>query len=160
MTHYLVYYREYWDDFEQGYQPSQNWSSNSVKMYKTVKPRDTFWVVVSGGSDAPDRWFLLERIHIARIERQPTPDRWGKYLITGDKNKSQLFSLRAQPDFTAILWLLKFASGKRIKILGRRIGLALQSNGFRSLAESDAVLLEDYVRILKLAKRNKVKVIP
>jgi hypothetical protein len=155
MTHYLVYYREYWDDIEQGYQPSQNWSSNSIKLYKTVKPRDTLWAVVSGNSEFPDQWFLLERIHITHIERQPSSDRWGKYHIIGEKNKSQLFSLQAQPDFTAILWLLRFASGKRIKMLGRRIGLALQSNGFRPLAESDAVLLEEYVQILKPDKRNK-----
>lgn len=126
-----------------------NWSTHSQVFYKTVKRKDVMWIVFPAGKEAPTEWRLIERIAVAHPDPKRKFSKWGQYHIIGDKRHSQTFSLSMQPDFTAILWLLKFASGKRIKLLGRRIGQALQSRGFRALAESDVILLDEYAKLLK-----------
>jgi hypothetical protein len=154
MAHYLVYWKEYWNDVEDGDKPSPYWTTNSRAFFKSIRPKDYLWAVISGGSEAPDAWYLLGRIQVAHPEPKQWKTKWGRYHIVGAKKSTRFFSLESQPDFTAILRLLKFASSKRIKLTGRRIGQTLQSRGFRLLAESDAILLEEYARTLKPLKKS------
>lgn len=150
MADYLVYWQQYWEDAAQdpNIEPSKSWSTDSKALYGTVERGDSLWVVVTGGSDYPNEWRLLERIRVSKPQPELEESKWGRYHIIGDKRKSQIFSVQSQPDFTAILLLLRFASGKRIDALGKRIGQALQTHGFRKLSESDAVLLEEYAQTL------------
>jgi hypothetical protein len=157
MADYLVYWQQYWEDAAQipNMKPSKVWSTDSKALYGTVERTDNLWVVVTGGSDYPNEWRLLERIRVSYPQPELEESKWGRYHIVGDKRKSQVFSIQAQPDFTAILLLLRFASGKRINVLGKRIGQALQTHGFRKLSESDATLLEEYARSLIKASRKQ-----
>ena len=160
MAHYLVYYKEYWNDIKEGYStPTGNWTTQSQKFYKSVRPRDTLWAVVFGEIDGTSKWCLVERIQIARVDPIQSETKWGEFHLIGDKKKSQIFPLKGQPDLTPILWMLKFPSGKRIRQQGPRIGQALQANGFRQLAESAAILLEEYAQTIEsvLKVKNKSK---
>ena len=155
MADYLVYWQHYWDDKATGgytFRPSGNWSTDSKRLYDTVESGDNLWVVVNGGSGRPNEWRLLERVKVLNRKLQRT--KWGAYRIIGQKGKSPFFSLRAQPDFAAILALLQFASGRSIKVRGSRIGQALQTYGFRKLSEGDAALLERYAQALKAPTRQ------
>ena len=149
MSHYLVYWQSYWEDIKEGYKPSGNHTSDSKKMHNTVRRGDWLWVVISGGSNAPEEWRLIERISVQVVEPKPSPMKWGKWHFKGNRSRSQVFSIGSQPDMTAILWLLTFASGRRIKFKGKKIGQALQANGFRPLSEQDSILLEEYARTLR-----------
>ena len=150
MSHYLVYWQSYWDDIKEGYRPDGNHTTDSKKMHDSVRRGDWLWVVISGGNDAPDEWRLLERICVQVVDPKPSPMKWGKWHFKGNKSRSQIFSIDSQPDMTAILWLLTFASGRRITFKGKKIGQALQANGFRPLSEHDCILLEEYGRTLKV----------
>jgi hypothetical protein len=154
MSHYLVYWQSYWEDIKEGYKPSGNHTSDSNKMHNAVRRGDWLWVVISGGNEAPDEWRLIERICVQAVDPKPSPMKWGKWHFKGNKSRSQIFSINSQPDLTAILWLLTFASGKRIKFKGKKIGQALQANGFRPLSDRDGILLEDYARTLKANDRG------
>ena len=149
MSHYLVYWQSYWEDIKEGYKPSGNHTSDSNKMHNTVRRGDWLWVVISGGTEAPEEWRLIERIHVQDVDPKPSPMKWGRWHFRGNKSQSQIFSITSQPDLTAVLWLLTFATGKRIKFKGKKIGQALQANGFRPLSEQDCILLEEYGRTLK-----------
>jgi len=149
MSHYLVYWQSYWKAIEEGYRPDGNHTTDSKKMHDTVRRGDWLWVVISGGVDAPDEWRLIERIHVQDVDPKPSPMKWGKWHFKGNKSRSQVFSIDSQPDLTAILWLLTFATGRRIQFKGKKIGQALQANGFRPLSEKDCILLEEYGRTLK-----------
>jgi hypothetical protein len=149
MSHYLVYRQSYWEDYTEGYRPDSNHTTDSKKMHNAVRRGDWLWVVISGGIKAPEEWRLIERIYVQDVDPKPSPMKWGKWHFKGNKSRSQIFSVISQPDLTAILWLLTFASGKRIKFKGKKIGQALQANGFRPLSEHDCILLEEYGRTLK-----------
>ena len=149
MSHYLVYWQSYWEDTKEGYKPDSNHTTDSKKMHNTVRRGDWLWVVISGGVEAPEEWRLIERIYVQVVDPKPSPMKWGKWHFKGNKSRSQVFSPVSQPDMTAILWLLTFASGRRIKFKGKKIGQALQANGFRPLSEHDCILLEEYARTLK-----------
>jgi len=149
MSHYLVYWQSYWDDIKEGYKPDTNHTTDSAKMHNSVRRGDWLWVVVSGGETAPDEWRLIECIYIQSVDPKPSPMKWGKWHFKGNKSRSQIFFLDSQPDLTAILWLLTFASGRRIQFKGKKIGQALQANGFRPLSEGDSILLEEYARTLQ-----------
>jgi hypothetical protein len=156
MAHYLVYYKKYWDDKKAGYRLTPYWTTNSKAFYKSVSPNDCIWVVASGDVGTEDIWYLLGQIQVSHPEPKPSITKWGKYHIVGAKKLTRFFLPdKSQPDFTAILWLLKFASGKRIRLTGRRIGQTLQSHGFRRLADSDASLLQEYARTLNPKKNRK-----
>ena len=149
MTHFLVYWKSYWEDIKEGYKPSGSWSTNSKAFHQAVRRGDILWAVISGGTEAPGTWNLIERIQVDYTEPNPSVTKWGKWHIIGDDKKSLKFSVKSQPDMTAILWMLQFASGTRITIKGQRLGQALQSHGFRRLADNDAVLLDAYAVTLK-----------
>jgi hypothetical protein len=153
MSHYLVYWQSYWDDIKEGYKPDGNHTTDSRKMHNAVRRGDWLWEVISAGVKAPDEWRLLERIRVQFVDPQPSATKWGKWHFKGNKRRSQIFSIVSQPDLTAILWLLTFASGKRIAFRGKKIGQALQANGFRPLSEPDCILLETYARVLKANER-------
>ena len=149
MSQYLVYWQSYWEDTKEGYKPNSNHTSDSKKMHNTVRRGDWLWVVISGGINSPEEWRLIERIYVQVVDPKPSPMKWGKWHFKGNKSRSQIFAITSQPDLTAILWLLTFATGKRIKFKGKKIGQALQANGFRPLSEHDSILLEEYARTLK-----------
>ena len=168
MADYLVYWQQYWQDSQDlNANPSKDWSTDSKVLHKTVKQGDCLWVVVSGGIEYPGQWRLREQIRVAYPYPKQEKSKWGKYHIIGNKRRSRIFSIESQPDFAAILLLLQFASGKRIQVLGKRIGQTLQTHGFRKLSDTDATLLEEYAQSLvkvyrgrsqkSRAKRNKNK---
>ncbi len=155
MANYIVYWKTYWQDMVDNPWPGCDWHTRSKAFYDAVRKGDSIWVVVSGESSASDEWRLLSYIAVAGSEKSKEPTRWGRYRFAGNKKLCKIYDIKLQPDFTAILWALKFQSGKRIRTLGRKIGQALQSRGFRSLAESDAILLNDYAKTLKVRRNTK-----
>ncbi len=152
MSHFLVYWHQYWKDQKERIPITVNWSTSSKKMHNTVRSGDWLWVIVSAGEMRPDEWKLLQVIKVHENEQKPKSSRWGRWHFKGDKKRSKTFSLRTQPDIAAILRLLSFATGKRIEFKGKKIGQALQSHGFRALSEEDAILLNKYARTLKLIR--------
>ena len=156
MSHYLVYWQTYWDEINEGYRPGPQYNSDSEMMYKTVKRGDWLWVVILGRSHTENEWRLIERINVANVYPNPARPNWRKWHFEGNKKRSQVFSFDSQPDLTALLWLLTFASGKRIKYKGKKIGQTLQSHGFRLISERDVILFEEYARTLKFNDKDNL----
>ena len=149
MTHYLVYWQTYWQDEENGSaQVTPAWYTDNKKFHDRLEKNDNLWVVVSGGEKAPDEWRLIQRFIVSKVNPGQVKSKWGRYEIIGYRKGNQVFDIEQQPDFTAILWMLEFSTGKRIKYLGQKIGQSLQTHGHRTLTESDVLLLEKYVNNL------------
>jgi len=152
MADYLVYWKSYWKDIVEPAGITPDWSSNSRAFYTRVKKGDRLWVLVSGGESSPQEWRLLHCILVERRSLKAT--KWGRYRLLGTRASSALYKLEPQPDFAAIMRLLSFAGGHRIKVKGKAIGKALQTRGFRPLSEKDADLLLAYSSTLpRLASR-------
>src|SRR5436190_1577459 len=129
MTHYLTYWKEYWNDREEGYDVNPGWTTDSDAMHRTVKAGDSIWAVTRDEGETTSEWRLIFRVVVQNVDPKPSKTKWGRWHFKGDRKNSKRYSLRNQPDFTAILWLLRFASGNRIKVTGSQIGQALQTHG-------------------------------
>jgi len=157
MSHYLVYWHQYWKDKKERIPINVNWSTSSEKMHETVRAGDWLWVIVSAGEKAPNEWKLLQVIKVHKNKQESEPSRWGDWHFIGDKKVSRVFSLQTQPDFAAIMQLLTFATGRRIEYKGKKIGQALQTHGFRALSEKDAILLNKYAGTLMISRSRSKK---
>ncbi len=139
MSDYLAYWKKYWRDCQDtGQRFTEQWHTNSKRSFQQVKPDDNFWIVATGGSDCPDEWRLVQRLHINEVRLDSEHVR--RYLFDGVVEERWKFDIGAQSDFTPILHKLDFASGKKIKERGKRIGLTLEN--IRRLSEDDVALLE------------------
>lgn len=152
MTDYLVYWKTYWDQTNGGADASGSggWFTNSEWLHRAVAPGDRLWVVIANDEPPAGRWLLLSSLWVARPGRTTAKTRWGRFEIVGDDQRSMSFMLEGQPDFTAVLWLLHFTSGKRIATVGRKIGQMLQTA--RQLTHADMVLLSEYAAALTRQK--------
>lgn len=149
MAHYLVYWQTFKQDHENPYaHVTPAWYTNEKGFHEKVRKDDNIWVVVSGGEKTPDEWCLIQRFVVAKVNSEPEKSKTGYYKIIGLKKGNQVFDIQQQPDFTAILWMLEFSTGKRIKYLGQKIGQSLQTHGHRTLTENDVLLLEKYAKQL------------
>jgi hypothetical protein len=146
MADYLVYWQGFWKDSGDPGWASGDWSTKSRHLYRTVKKGDRLWVVVTGGPVAPAEWRLLESIRVSRRSLKATP--WGPYHVIGRKPGSSVYDPKSQPDLAAILRLMSFSGGRRIRVKGGAIGKTLQTRGFRSLSEKDGDLLAAYAATL------------
>jgi hypothetical protein len=124
------------------------WSTDNKNFRDKLRKNDRLWVVVIARDAAPEEWRLLYTFVVSRANPKLVKSRWGKYEIIGSRKDTYEFKIDKQPDFTAILWMLEFFSGKHIKTLGHKIGQSLQTHGHRTLSESDVVLLENYAKRL------------
>ncbi len=148
MGDFLVYWQDFWNDPGDPAQVSPNWASNSDVLFRRANPGDVFWVVIAGPEGKRDEWRLLERIVITGKVEQMT--KYGRYYFPGDPERSAILPVDRQPDFTPILWLLRFEGRISITASGRKIGKSLQSLGFRLLDHHDAALLTDYLEVVRL----------
>jgi hypothetical protein len=160
MTDSLVYGKFYWKELKrQHYAPdsleskeiaSPHWQSKSEDFLEQVRRGDSLWVIIPGEQGHQDEWRLLQRIV---LDDDPTHDaelkdsEYGPYSIRGDPRKSKVFRVLGQPDFKAVLKMLKFKSNKPIRARGRQIGNLIE--GIRPLAHSDIILLEEYTKTLE-----------
>ncbi len=149
MTQYLVYWKTYWQSLQDGRgETTANWSTDSESFWLNLRKNDKIWVVISGGESAPDEWRLLQKFVVVKPNPNLLITPWGKYGIIGSPKENQVFDINQQPDMTAILWMLKFSTGKRITVLGQKIGQSLQTHGHRTLSEEDVILLENYAQCI------------
>ena len=150
MTNYLVYWKTYWEDVKEGSLGGVTpyWYTDNKNFRDKIRKSDRLWVLVTGGDGAPNEWRLIQSFFVSNVNPKKMETKWGKYEIIGLRKDNHGFKIDRQPDFTAILWLLEFSTGKRIKTLGQKIGQSLQTHGHRTLTERDVVLLENYAKRL------------
>ena len=141
MTDFLVYWKDYWRDTRENPNAiDRYWHTANETFFDEARPGASLWVVVSGGKDDPGEWRLLQRIVIrAKAENN---DEKRPYEIIGNRRRSQVFDMNAEPDLAPLLRKLEFRTGKKITARGNAIGNTLQTA--RPLTPSDVVLLEDY----------------
>ncbi len=146
MANYLVYWRGYWGDVaHQGI--DFRWNTRNDAFFRRVRLEDHIWVVVSGGSDKPDEWRLLQRIVVADKGQNLPGHQYGHNRIEGDETGSQVYDLTSQPDLTPVLHEMEFDSGRRITSDGAKIGQSLQS--IRTLTPEDARRLAEHAATLR-----------
>jgi hypothetical protein len=148
MADYLVYWQSFWDADRSAWEgPLKEWWSRDTGLFNGAGHGDTLWVVTTAGETAPSEWRLLSAVRLLRkeaaAEKHP---RYGQYHFIGDGRRSLGFDISAQPDFAAVLRLVRFDSGRRITRVGRPIGQLLQKP--RRLAAADSVLLAEYASTL------------
>ena len=147
MADYLVYWHGLWEDHGEWSGSLKDWWTRDPDLYHGVGRGDSLWVVSSGGPKRATEWRLVSRIVVAQHEVRMNGSKYGKYHLIGSPRRRVGFDLEVQPDFAAILRLLRFASGRRITIAGARVGKLLQKP--RRLAPPDTALLEDYAKCLE-----------
>ncbi len=150
MADYLVYWKFFWKNVTNVADIGGDWASTSKSLYSQVQKGDRLWVVVSAGTSAPAEWRLLQRLVVERRRQKATE--WGDYYMAGRPGSGAIYKLDPQPDFAAILRLLSFAGGRRIRVKGGKIGNALQTHGYRKLSERDAEVLLAYSATLPKTK--------
>src|SRR5688572_3795677 len=129
MTDFLVYWRTFWEDVDNPNDPQgigHDWHTNDEHLFRQVEAGDSLWVVISVGRDYPGEWRLLSESFIAGRDLRPHPEWARKYLINGDKRRSQHFVPILPLDATPILKGLRFESGNRIIYEGGKIGQEIQ----------------------------------
>jgi hypothetical protein len=152
MTHYLVYWKTYWQDKEESNSiATPAWYTDNKNFREKIWKNDRLWVVVTGGTSAPNEWRLIQSFVVSHVNPKKVNTKWGKYEIIGSRKNNHEFKIDRQPDFTAILWILEFSTRKHIKTLGPKIGQSLQTHGHRTLTKRDVVLLENYAKRLRKA---------
>ena len=156
MADCLVYWKTYWDDYQQHSNSgvTAEWLTEYRYFPDQIGKGDNLWVVIWAGENYPDEWRLIQRIYIEKVE----PDANGLlWYAKGNDKKSEIFDITHQSDFSAILHKLNFASGKSIIAKGKLIGRSIQRS--RPLSNSDGVLLNQYAKMLKTAQRKVPKVL-
>ena len=69
MSDCLVYWKTYWDDYQQ-YDNSAltaEWFTEYRYFPDQIGKGDNLWVVVWAGENCPDEWRLIQRIYIERV---------------------------------------------------------------------------------------------
>lgn len=145
MSNYLLYWKYFWEDIADN--PSafnELWHTRQEGFWNKVKSGDSLWVVISGGSQFPDEWRLLQRIVVQEKFTNFSFER--PYGIIGNEKTGQHYDVSTQFDLTPLLHKLEFLSGKKITANGRAIGNAIQA--IRPLSENDGLLLNEYAQKL------------
>jgi hypothetical protein len=146
MADYLVYWKTYKIGESVPSFAGGSWATTSKAFYSRVRKGDRIWVVVTAGKRAPKEWRLLAQFTVEKRGTGKTP--YGELQMYARAGSSRAYKLDPQPDLAAILRLLSFRGGKRIRVKGGAIGNALQSNGYRALSEKDADVLMAYAATL------------
>jgi hypothetical protein len=150
MADYLVYWRGLWDNHSHWSGPLNDWWTKDRALYNGIAYGDSLWVVSSAGPVKPNEWRLVTRLVVAKQGIRRGVSKYGPYYLRGRPSRGQGFDLAEQPDLAAVLRLLRFDSGKRIRTAGAPIGKLLQKP--RRLAPADILLLEDYAASLRAVR--------
>ena len=147
MSAYLSYWQDFWSAHGNPRRITPlDWATESKSLYRSLQLGDTIWGVISGPKGHETEWRLLLKVVVK--EKQEYQTAYGPYYITGDPRSSVVFDIDIQPDFAAIMWVLDFKTGRRLRFVGKKIGQALQARGGRKLAHRDLALLEEYAEAL------------
>jgi 5-methylcytosine-specific restriction endonuclease McrA len=151
MADCLLYWKYFRTDFERD--PTSlncEWNSGNRNLLTYVNKGDTLWVVVSGGTDYPGEWRLLQQIVVMDVKDDAKAQRAGRfrYHAIGDPSRSPIYCFDLQGDLTPVLRKLQFTGGKPIQQEGALIGRALQS--IRRLTPADASRLQKHAKTLPL----------
>jgi hypothetical protein len=139
MSDCLVYWKTYWQPG--GGVPTPEWDTGYRYFRAQVRHGDSLWVVVWGGNAHSNEWRLIQRIYVQDVAYDENS---GKWFVTGDARRSQVFDIHNQRDLTPVLRKLQFASGRAITARGRSIGRSIQRS--RPLSGSDVILLERHAK--------------
>ena len=144
MADCLIYWKEFWRDVKENPEWGTDYHTRSSHFFNQIAPGDSLWVVVSGGTDHPDEWRLLQRIAVKQLKFNSNVFR--PYSVVGDPGKVQSFDIDSQPDVTPLLLKLEFKSGRKLRAKGMAIGNALQA--IRPLTDADSTLLREFAATL------------
>lgn len=142
MTHFLVYWRSFWEDGSP-LQQNPSWTFRNEHIGNAIVPGDRFWFVAHASPKRTSEWRLVAEFTARAISRIGAR-KYGHILVDGDRERD--FLIAGQSDFEKVLRQLEFASGSRITLRGSRIGQAIQT--VRTLSARDGSLLETYAKSL------------
>ena len=152
MTHWLVYWKTYWDDVDDPSTLDPEWNSSYDQLYEHATLGDTIWVVVASRQSNESTWRLLERFNFASKEVTPDSPLGFRYRFNGDHSTHILYDPTQPADITGVLTTLRFETDNPIRLTGRRIAQALQSP--RKLNHLDARKLEIHAQGLTQIPRR------
>ena len=144
MEHWLVYWRNYWQEKGNPTLVTADWHSSYDQLYEEAALGDEIWVVVTAPAPFEHQWRLLERFSLQAKQTIDRASEGYRYLFVGAPQSHQVFDPMAPNDLTTILTSLAFASDRPIRLSGRQIGQALQVP--RKLAALDAKKLDIFAR--------------
>lgn len=149
MSDYMVYWKNYWRDVEElgDAVHTLGWHTRNERLFNQLEPGSILWVIIWGGANHPEEWRLLRKIQVLKLQMDLDNEKYwveeyGNYYAIGDPANSIVFDMDDQPDFTPIIKMLTFKSGRTIKSSGHLIGRSFQSA--RPLSKSDSKILERY----------------
>lgn len=139
---WLLYWRDFFFDRAQYglkiyaiiYHTRNQW------FYESANVGDDVWLVVRREDGRPKSWQLAMRLSV--WQKRTDHRNYRPYRLVPEPEGSQVFSLNDHPDLEPLLCRLRFASGKKLRVSGGKIGRALQSP--RLLTELDALLMEKW----------------
>ena len=68
MTHYLVYWKTYWQDTKEGNsEATPAWYTDNKNFRDKIRRNDRLWVVVTGGDTAPNEWRLIQSFVVSHV---------------------------------------------------------------------------------------------
>jgi hypothetical protein len=147
MADYLVYWQSFWEDCGEKKRHGADWYTRDRDLYSKIRSGDALWIVANGGEHSHHEWRLLGKTVIEKRGESRSRTKWGRYELIGDASRCSSYSIGPQPDLAAILRLLQFESGRPIRLLGAKIGQAIQK--YRPLSSRDTFILDEYARTLR-----------